>query len=230
MRALLICMLLLLCSGLSAQKYESFTVKAGESVQNVIPFQKRYLYPEFTPGKVNFSKGSISTAKFNYNIITGEMEYLHSKDTMIIANPMDLKLIEITGDTFYFENGYLQLIRSGKTKVCLKQYYQLKDVVKKDSYGNASTGAAIDSYSTLLTAGHSYKLILNQDRIFEKIQKYYIATPDEGFVLFTKKKVLQLYPHNKEVIQDYLKKKKVDFESGDDLMRLTDFLETLTGF
>ena len=223
----IICYILFLTTCLSAQKKERFTVMAGTKVEDCIPFQQMYRYPEFTEGKVFFKNGAHSGSKLNYNFLLGEMQYIQAKDTLSIANEKDISLVTVAGDTFYFDNGYLELISGGQIKVCLKQFFELIETVKKDSYGSAGSGSATDSYSTLQTPGKNYNLVINHDRIFEKTLKYYMATPTSGFVFFNKKQVMQLFPQKKDAIQNYLKSNKVDFNSRNDLLRFADYLRTL---
>jgi len=224
---LIISTILCLSSGSFGQKNENITVPAGTKVQDYFTFNEMYRYPEFTDGIVFFKNGATAASKFNYNLLSGEMDYPQLKDTLSIANPTEIKFITIAGDTFYFDKGYLELIYNDKFKVVLKQCYKQLDVVNKDSYGSSGSNSATDSYSTLQTTGQSYKLVLNQDRIYKKVSEYYLLTPTGTFVLFTKKKVMQLFPQNKKTVDEYLKSNKVDFASREDLIRFAGYLSDL---
>jgi hypothetical protein len=219
--------ILFLITGLSAQKSETITVAAGTNVQDYFSFQQMYRYPKFTNGKVYFNNGATASSSLNYNLLSGEMDYSQSKDTLSIANPTDIKFIAIAKDTFYFDKGYLELIYSNKFKVALKQRYKQLDVVNKDSYGSSGSNSATDSYNSLQTAQQSYKLVINQDRIYKKVSDYYLVTPTGTFVPFSRKKVMQLFPQHKETIEQYLKSNKVDFDLRDDLIRFAGYLSDL---
>ncbi len=219
--------ILFLTNCLSAQKSKPVKVLAGLKVEDCIPFQERYRYPEFTTGTVIFKNGSKIEAKLNYNLMVREMEYLEGKDTLSIANETDIQQIIISDTVFEVNKGYLELIYKGKVTVGMKQYYSLMDVRKKDPYGDIGSGAATDSYSSLHSDGHYYKLTANQDRIFQKVVEYYLATPTSGFVFFNKKKVKKLFPQQKKAIDEYLKSNKVDFDSKKDLLRFAEYLDTI---
>lgn len=229
MKKLLLCISIFLSilTGLSAQKKVNITVPAGTKVQDYFSFKEMYRYPVFNDGIVFFKNGAITASKLNYNLLSGEMDYPHLKDTLSIANPAEIKFITIAADTFYFDKGYLELIYGGHVQVGIKQYFQLKETQKRDSYGSAGSNSATDSYSTLQSAGQTYKLVLNQDRIFQKVSEFYLATPNSEFVLFTKKKVMKLFPQNKSAIEAYLKFNKVDFDSETDLTRFAGYLSGL---
>lgn len=100
----LICLDLFITSCLFAQKYEPVTVKAGTSVKDYFPVAERYLYPNFTEGKGFFkSRGSIPCL-FNFNVLSGEMEFIQSKDTLVIAKKEEINSIVVATDTFYYHN------------------------------------------------------------------------------------------------------------------------------
>jgi hypothetical protein len=224
---LIISSILFLSTGLAAQKSKPVTVLAGLKVEDCIPFEERYRFPEFTTGTVYFKNGSNIEAKLNYNLMVKEMEYLKGKDTLAIANENDIQQIIISGFVFIVNNGYLELIYNGKLTVGEKQYFNLMDVKKKDPYGDIGSGAATDSYSSIHSNGHYYKLTANQDRIFQKVVEYYLATSTSGFVFFNKKKVKKLFPQQKKAIDEYLKSNKVDFDSKKDLLRFAEYLDTI---
>ena len=222
-----ICTILLIVSSVQAQKKEFITVPAGSKVEDCIPFQERYRFPEFIDGNVFFRNGATAPTKLNYNFLLGDMEYIQAKDTLSIANPADIMLIAFAADTFCYDNGYLEIIRGGQIRVAVKQNLTLKQVLKKDSYGASSSNASTDSFSSFQTAGKTYKLISNQDRVFEKTIKYFLASSSDGFVPFNKKKALQLFPYKKLAIQEYLNTEKVNFNYRNDLLRFVGFLNSL---
>jgi hypothetical protein len=223
----LISAILMLSNIVYAQKKEFITVPAGSLVENCIPFQERYRFSGFCDGKVFFRNGAFADTKLNYNFLLGDMEYIQAADTLSIANPSEILLIAFAADTFFYQAGYLEIIREGPIKVAVRQSLSLKEVMKRDSYGSSSSNSSTDSFSSIETAGKTYKLVSNQDRVFEKTVQYFIANTSGSFVPFNKKKVLQLFPEKKEIIQEYLKNNKIDFKSQNDLLQFAVFLEGL---
>ena len=224
---LIICSLVVLNIYLSAQKNELITVKAGTKILDYFPVSKRYLYSEFTPGRIMFKNETYSDRKLNYNHLAGEIEFIQAGDTLSIADKKGIKLIVVAQDTFYYDKGYIEQLRSGSLKVGLKQYFELKEIQNKDSYGTSSSGAATNDYGSLPIDGNFYKLIANKDMIIKRTILYYMATPESGFVLCNKRNIMNLFPQNKDKIKSYLKANKVKFDSRDDILRLADHLLTL---
>ena len=140
----------------------------------------------------------------------------------------DIKFIAVARDTFCYDKGYyMEQIAAGPLKVVLKQYIKLKETQKQDSYGTSSAGAAVTSYGYLPAGGSFYKLIANADMLLERTLEYYLSDQNGGFVKYTKKNVLQLFPQHEDKIKAYLKSHKVDFEKSDDLIRFAGYLSAL---
>ena len=217
-----------LSSSLSAQKYQSVTVRAGMKVIDAFPFSERYRYPEFVSGIILVKTGVYSETKLNYNLLNGEMEYIRKKDTLAIANKKDVKLITAEQDTFYYDKGYyMEQLSGGKIKVVLKQYIKLKETQKKDSYGTSSSGSATTSYGSLPSQGNFYKMVANEDLVFQRTLEYYLTDHSGGFIQYNKKNVLQEFPQNKDAIKAYIKTNKINFNSREDLLKLADYLRSL---
>jgi hypothetical protein len=205
----------------------TITVKAGTRVIDYFPFQERYRYPEFIQGKVQFRNGMFTAAKLNYNILLGEMQFIQKRDTLAIGNVKDIDHVEIDLDTFYFDNGYLEILAgNGRATMAVKQYVKFMDVKKSGAYGDKNSTGAIDTYSsvTLGQGNRNYKLIINEDIVLSRNTEYYIGDPQNGFLPYRKNYITRLFPQQRSEIENYLKRNPVDFKEEDDLLRLTGFL------
>jgi len=136
-------------------------------------------------------------------------------------------MVVIAQDTFYYDNGYIELINNGRPGVGRKQFIELKEVQKKDPYGVASAGGATNSYGSLPSNGNFYKLTADKDMVFQKTIRYYIIKTDNDFQLFNKNNLMSLYPESKKTIKSYLKTNNVKFDSEDDLLKLAEFLQKI---
>ncbi|MCE5347771.1 MAG: hypothetical protein LLG13_16005 [Bacteroidales bacterium] len=223
----IICSILFINSCLSAQKSESVTIKSGTRIIDYFPVAERYRYPDFTEGKAIFKNGKIIPGKFNYNFLSGEMQFIRLADTLTVINTKDLMFIAIAQDTFYYNNGYMEMIRNGKFKVFLKQGVVIKDIQKEGAFGTINRSSASESYGYVLTGGRSLDLILTEDVVLQKEADYFYSTPENEFVRFSKKNIIKILPGKEDVIKNYLKSNKTDFESRDNLLRLADFLDDL---
>ena len=224
---LIICLILFTISSLFAQNNESVKVKAGTRIIDYFPIAERYLYSDFTEGKAILTNDRDIPSIYNYNFLTGEMEFIKSNDTLFITNKKDLSSMVVAQDTFYYHSGYLQLIRSGRFKVYLKQSIALKDILKKGAMGTINRSAASQSYDYLLADGLSKDMVADVDIVLQKTEVYFFSTAGEEFIPFNKKNLIKIMPENKNFIMNYIKLKKTDFKTREDVLNLADYLSKL---
>jgi hypothetical protein len=224
--SVLICSILVCCVNLSAQNYKTILVRANTKMTEYFPYNERYLYHEFIPGKVVFKNGTSNNIKLNYYYLTSEIQFLQGSDTMYISKTKEV-LYVVAPDTFYYDNGYIEVISSGKIKVGLKQYVKIKDILKEGALGTMNRVSSIDTYSTLWADGNSHGLIPNENIEVQMTLEYYISKASNDFIMFTRKNSIQLFPEKEDEIKTYIKAHKIDFDSRDDLLKFADYLGTL---
>lgn len=223
----LICQFFILNISLLAQNNDFIIVKAGTKLIDYVPVSERYMYSDFTMGRILLKNGNHSVRNLNYNYLAGEIEFIQNRDTLVIANKKDLKSIIVATDTFYYDKGYIQQLSSGKIKTGLKQFMEIKEIQNKDSYGVSGSGSATTSYGSIPADGMVYKLAANKAIVFKRTLIYYILRSEGGFVVFTRKSAMQLFPERKDEIKAYIKSNKVNFNSREDLLEFAEFLNTL---
>jgi hypothetical protein len=219
--------LLLINSSLAAQEKEIIRVKAGTRILDYFPFKERYQFPEFRDGQVKFKNGLTSSGRFNYNILTGEMDFVRPHDTLAFANKKDISYITVAMDTFLYSNGYVDLISRGPVKIGMKQRILLKEIERKGAYGVTDRNSAIDTYNSIEAYGNFYKLTPDEDWVLERSKQFYIKDTRGEFILLNKKNLFDLFPLKRDSIKEYLKSNKVDFRSEDDMRKLGDYLDNL---
>lgn len=219
--------ILLINTSLQAQKYESVTVKAGTRVIDYFPVAERYLYPNFTKGEIKLKDGRCNTSLFNLNFLSGEMEFINSKDTLFIADKKDLYSIVIEKDTFYFHNVYLQMIRGGSLKVFMRQRIGMKDILKKGAMGTINRTAASDSYGYMDNGRQTYNLKIENDMVFQKTVEYFFSLSMNKVVPFNRKNIIKIVAGKDDKIKEYLSSNEIDFGSRTDILKLSDFVSNL---
>jgi hypothetical protein len=227
MRVLPLIVLVCYCS---AQAQDStITIKAGTSFNESVSITDLYDYPQFVSGKVFFRPGDSSAGRLNYNRFLDEMQFIDFKgDTLNLANPGTIKFIRISNDLFYYDNGYVKLIKDNNTiKFAAKQTLKVSGKSKIGAYNMASPGSAIDSYSSLTIDHKNYNLTPREDVTLTKKTEYYFGDKYNHFVLANKKNILRLYSKQDGIITAYLKENNVDFSNREDLEKLLQFLTNL---
>lgn len=212
---------------LYGQDDQVIIVKKGTTLLDYVSPSDRYLYPEFKTGKVLFKTKVYIGIKLNYHYLNGEIEFLNNPDTLIIIDKKDLKSIIIAEDTFFYDNGYILLIKSGHPKIGLKESIEFKDYIKKDGIGSTSSAGSSTSYSSVSTGSGLHKLTADADLIFRRTKTFYILMPNGEFDLYNKKNVCKMFSNDKEKIKLFLKSDNIKFDSEEDLIKLAEFLEAL---
>ena len=62
--------------------------------------------------KLRLRNGTAANVKLNYNSVFGEIQYIDPKngDTLSLAVEKDIRFIAVEKDTFYFDEGWMELI------------------------------------------------------------------------------------------------------------------------
>ena len=118
-----ICSSFLLFCCLSAQKYESITVKQSQGLVSISG--KIFVFTVYYPGRFSLKNGLSNSAMLNYDLLLGR-SFLKGLDTLVINRKNDLDMVTVEQDTFIYRNGYYKIIHGGRLKVCTKDKIKLE--------------------------------------------------------------------------------------------------------
>lgn len=216
------------CCSAHAQD-STIIIKAGMSIKQSVSITDLYEYPQFVYGKVFFKPGDSSAGRLNYNRLLDQMQFIDFKgDTLNIADPGTIKSIRINQDLFYYDNGYVKLIKDTNTiKLATKQTLRFAEKEKRGAYDMASPTSAIDSYGSYASEGKIYKLVPREDIVLKKQTQYYFGDKYNHFVLANKKNLLRQFSKQNGAVSGYLKENNVDFTNRGDLEKLLQYLANL---
>ena len=223
MKCLVIFPILFLLLFPSAAQEKIYKIKAGQEIGDVIPFSEIYKYPSFKPASVLFLNGGEGNALLNYNFLNGEMEFIDQNgDTLSLADERTIKNILIDKDTFYFDNGYMQVISAYDTKKLAKK--QLINLVDKKNLGafDFPVSAGTENY----TVYQNVKLKVKAD-VTMRLESFYFIGDRQKFYPVTKKNILKLYKKKESAITNFLNDQSIDFSNEDDLRKLFNYLKNI---
>ena len=215
------------CFNLFAQDKKVYAIKAGQEVHDVLSFNDIYQYPSFKAGSVLFLDGRTSTTDLNYNFLNGEMDFINpSGDTLSLADGQTIRSITIDKDTFYFKEGYVQLIAAHKTKkLAVKQQLALATTKKLGVYDQPTYSGAV-TYGSYGDGLGVRKLVVREDIELVLRSTYYFGDRQE-FHLANKKNIMNLYPKKEKELSAFLNEHKIKFSKEEDLKKLFNFLNEL---
>jgi hypothetical protein len=218
--------LLLYTSTLPAQIQEKIRVKAGEDFSAALSSYGIYRFPAFTTAAIFFRNGRQSSAKINYNLVLGEMQFLDDKgDTLVIANPSELRYLYIDTVLFFYDHNYLE-VAAGHDDARLAFAQKIKiDFEKIGAYDRPAAGVDVKTYGSYSsgTGGNIYHLITNEDRIITKDLSYFLIDKYGSAFPATKNNFLRFFSSYKTVTLEYIKTNNIHFSSIGDLKKLFQF-------
>jgi len=230
MKTLLLLFLILISyTDLSAQDSTLVTVKAGERIEDVLKPSDIYFYPQFIYSKVLFKDGRVADPYMNYNRLYDQMLFISEKgDTLALTDVKNIEFIVNDWDVFYYSGGYLRLIADDTViKLTERKIWAVVDVRKMGTFNTPTNTVAITSVGYLSSgqdAAKSKELIMNAETVIRKETQYYFGDKYNHFVRASKKKLLDLFPKEERKIESYLSENKVNFDKKDDLEKLCKFL------
>jgi hypothetical protein len=222
---LLVIFTAVLCRNVHAQK-NRWTVKAGQSIEQVLGDSNIFRYPQFMPGVIHYKNETVSHASFNLNNITGELLYIApSKDTLAVGNETSINYVTIQADTFYFDKVFIEAIH-GNTIAKLGKIEILKmgNIEKEGAYGQMSSTASIESVEAYYSGSQTYKLVAKSTITLEKRTVFFIGDNNNNFLPASKKNIIKMFSDKKSAVESFIKENKIAFSNEDDLVKLIDFL------
>jgi len=212
-----------------AQGDVSITVKAGTSILDYFPYEKRFKYNDFIDGEVVFNNGTIAKSRLNYNVLLGHIQFISARnDTLSLSNEQNIEFISIDSDTFYFNNGYLERVyRSGKVLFAQRNYVKYIGSEKQGAYGMTSSTSSITSYSSLQSEGSYHNLVVAEDVKLRATTEYYISYNQSKFNVYRRANLLRMLPQHKKEVKAFIKQNKIDFNNKENLIQLSKFIERL---
>ncbi|RIV17387.1 hypothetical protein DYU11_32375 [Fibrisoma montanum] len=232
MKALLFTLLL---GGLTTAAFAQSDVlrlKSGSAGEKSIPFADRYRYDQFRDGKILYQTGASANARFNYNIVLGEMQFIDQRgDTLAVASEPVVRMVGVGPDVFWFDRslGYLEVIEDDNpVKLALKQGLKTVRSEKRGGYGQSSGTSAITNYQFYSSGNTSVRALdAKGDLLLIKDKTYYLIDQNGRAVPVNKASILNVFRKQREAVKTYLESEPIDFKQEADLKKLLKYCSNL---
>jgi hypothetical protein len=214
------------------QATDVIRVKGGLNAEKTIPIADRYRYDQFRDGKVLFMNGTSAAARFNYNSLLGEMQFIDARgDTLAVADDPIVRLVGVGPDLFLYDpaKGYLEAIADyGIVKLGVKRYIKMAKNEKQGGYDQSSGVSAITNYQFYSSGNTSVnKLAAKGDLVLIKDKSYYIIDQNNRFYPINRANLLKVFGKHREQVSAYLTNESIDFKREDDLRKLLKYCSEL---
>ncbi len=219
-------------STLLAQNTDKFRVKSGEEAEKNIPASYKYRYETFRNGSVSFYDGRSATARLNYNVLLGEMQFVDlTGDTLSLADEQAIQHIRIEENTFYLDPkyGYLEVVAQyPAVKLALHQSFATVSKEKKGAYDQSTGASSIKNYNSYASGNtRLQKLEPDGDVLIAREVTYFLVDENKRVFRANKSNVLKIFSKHKKAVSTYLDEKDVDFDKEEDIRQLLQFCSEL---
>jgi hypothetical protein len=216
-----------------AQEATIVRVKAGEDPQKVIPFTEKYRFSEFRQGTLSFINGTTSVARFNYNVLLEEMQFIDQKgDTLSLTDDYRLQQVAIGQEIFYYSypKVYLEVIATYPSiRLAAKRSLTLLESEKKGGYGQSTGVSSIKSYNSYATTnGSLQKFDSKADMLFSKKVAYFFIDQNKRLQKANRAGILAVFAKHRKQITQFLKEAAINFNQEADLKKLLEFCSGLS--
>ena len=213
---------------LVAQLPESYRIKAGEKVEEVVPFAKRYLYPDFRKGTIYYIDGTSALALINYDLLNEKIKIINTrKDTTFLKANYVIKMFDFEEEVLINDYTY-GIIAVKKTesypKLGRKPFLNVIPVDKGINDGYSSNVGLTSSVSSVRYGRRNLKEDhLKSNLIVEEDINYYIIDKNNRVYPAQSSNLYKIFPSHKSEIKMYIRNQSVDMKKEEDLEKLLQF-------
>jgi len=203
-------------------------LKPGEDIRTTSWRDSLYRFSSYLEGHVMFISGPSPKYKMNYNVLSGDMEFLNAKgDTMVLKKTPEVKLVTVGGHVFFLEpvHGYIEILVQQQLALGVKREFVIasKDVEVSNGY----TTSADNTGAVVAYRGNSRSAISNADLLVRINNTYFFIDQKNEAHPATKASLMKLFPDDRDKLKTYLKEQHTDFKQKDDLARVLAFCNGL---
>lgn len=215
-----------------AQRPDRIKVKPTDGKLSADVRSEAYYYPEFVEGEVAFRNGKVTAGVLNYNMLTGEIEFVNNKkDTLALANMFDVHFASFGPDLFYYDGESKSLLRLlqdyDNTKLLVKERYELTNIKNVGAFGmESSTSAPTSSSRNQIVRDTQNTLKQNESLIYSARSSYYFADKNQ-YMPASKSSVLKMFPKSRSELKKYIKEHKINFNNKEDVSQLLQYAADL---
>lgn len=207
-------------------------VKSGSDISRMMSYSDRFQFEKFREGKAHFRNGRVVNARFNYNRVHKEVQFIDQKyDTLILNDKLFVDKITIEADTFYYYEryGHVRLIGNyGNIKLAEQQLIGNMGTERYSAYDQYSSTSAISSYSSFTNGAGTQQALEGSDKVLLKKRSiFFLIDKNRGLLPLNKGSLLRAFPLHKRALNDYFKANKVELEKPEEVTRVLEYADSL---
>lgn len=198
----------------------AITVNGQRSSKN------RYMFDEFTDGKVLMKNGSVVHTSLNYDWINQEINYFDGEEQMILTGLETIDTIYIAAHKFIPYGKFLLEVIPINTTDNLYINWKIKITNKGRQGAMGTTSHAVTSQTYDINSIQGRAMERSDQYIYDATSEnsYYVRIDDRFKMFNSEKSFLKLFPKEEaEKIQSYIKTQKLDMKKVPDIISVVNY-------
>lgn len=225
------CLAFLAITEVSAQTTKRIKIKPTDEHASSTARKQAYYYENFHDGKVTFLNGVVNSGNLNYNMLSGEIEFINSKkDTLELANMYTVAMVTIDADSFYYDRKGKVLLKLladySDTKLLVNEKFELSNIKSVGAFGLETNSQAPNSTRDLQFDKTQQKLKQNETLVFSSKPVYYLSSSN-SFIVANRSNIIKAFPKHKAAVRNYIDENRINFKDEDGLKKLLQFAAQL---
>lgn len=228
----------IISGNLYCQVPEPYKVPAGVEIKTVVPFDEIHYYSDFKRCVIRYIDGNSSLASMNYNRLYQKMQLVNvKKDTGYIDGDYNytIKSFDFGTEVFLNDSKFGLILASNDSlypKLGQREYLAVipVDEGSTNGYSNfvdpSSTNRTMRSGSIPGRRDVEAELA-NSNRLVKNDVVFFFIDKNERVYPAQSSNIYKIFPRSRDEIREYIKSKRVDFKSRDDLDKLMLFCQSL---
>ncbi|SEA23424.1 hypothetical protein SAMN05216365_12016 [Porphyromonadaceae bacterium NLAE-zl-C104] len=201
------------------------SVLAFLSFSSPVQAQKKrmMLFNQYSNGTILMKNGTKISVGLNYDTANKKMMYLQNDEEMILLNDNQVDTVYVSGKKFiWLDNIYLEAIELQEGSVFID--WSLKNVYQgnKGAYGQI-TQNKVETINTAHWTNDEYKIQTAEVIAQKNANKYWFFKNGKLIKWKDEKSLLKHFPDHKDEIKTFIKEKKIDFKTVNDVLILLDY-------
>lgn len=193
--------------------------------------KSEYLFNDFQKNLIYYKDGRVFSVKVNYNLARNAFMFIDENDNnniKLFAEPEMVRTLKIGDRIFQLDSkGLAQELLNQEPYLAVTYRGKSRPEGKQVGYGGRSETASVDSYSSIQSRGHSYKLETEKIILADVEKRYTIKKNKKHKQFLSSKQFLKLYPkEQQETIRAYIKSNKINFDEPQQVLQLVKYAET----
>jgi hypothetical protein len=202
------------------------TLSYSQSNSDTATVNSKFLFPQFTEGKVVLNDGTVAAGKLNYDTSIDQMQFMGVNDVVMnIAEPNKVVIVTIQNRNFiYLKDYFVEQLSVGPVMLCTR-LHQSQLVEKIGAYGGASAVSSIKSLTSVDSGNGNYQELKSNDKVtYTKSLTYYVTINGKTKIVYDQNDFLKCFPSKKDLLKQEIDKENCKFSSVESVKKIVDWM------